>query len=227
MSAVDLLEFRSVSKHFQLPSGMVSALNGIDMRVSPGEFVALSGPSGSGKTTLLMLAALLDRPTTGKIVFEGRDTSSLNEAERSALRARSIGMIFQNYYLLSRRTVLQNVLFRFRYLPKWLQDPRATALQALDLVGLRRCAERPAGLLSGGEMQRVAIARAIAVGPKLLAADEPTGNLDAESAHAVMECLARLNALGTAIMLVTHNDSLLRYAGRRLRCRHGTLEDGN
>ncbi len=225
MNAAELLKFRSVSKRFRLQSGTVDALNNVDMTVSAGEFVALSGPSGSGKTTLLMLAALLDRPSAGNIVFDGRETSSLSEIERSALRARSIGMIFQNYYLLPRRTVLQNVLFRFRYLPNPPQEPRATALQALDMVGLRGFADRPAGLLSGGEMQRVAIARAIAVGPKLLAADEPTGNLDADAARAVMECLARLKALGTAILLVTHNDALLCYAQRCLRCHHGTLED--
>lgn len=227
MTAAALLELKSVSKHFSLPSGTIAAINNVNVSVSQGEFFALSGPSGSGKTTLLMLAALLDRPSTGKIIFDGRDTSSLDEPELSALRAHYIGMIFQNYYLLPRRTVLQNVVFRFRYMPRPPQKPYETASHALELVGLGGFADRPAGLLSGGEMQRVAIARAIAVGPKLLAADEPTGNLDAESAHTVMECLARLNALGTTIMLVTHNDSLLHYAGRCLRCSHGTLENGN
>lgn len=226
MSTAALLEFQAVSKHFPLSSGRVVALNAVNLSLAVGEFVALSGPSGSGKTTLLMLAALLDRPSAGHIIFDGRDTSGLSEGERSDMRAHCVGMIFQNYYLLPRRSVLQNILFRFRYMAQPPRDQRAMALQALDLVGLREYAERPAGLLSGGEMQRVAIARAVAVGPKLLAADEPTGNLDADSARTVMECLTGLNALGTAILLVTHNDALLRYARRCLTCRHGNVEGG-
>ena len=224
MNADPLLELRSVSKHYPHVAGNVSVVNDVDMTIARGEFVALSGPSGSGKTTLLMLATLLDFPSAGRIVFEGRDTAQLSESERSGLRAHAIGVIFQNYHLMPRRSVLQNVLFRFRYTSVPPGVAQRAALLALDRVGLRDSVQRPAGLLSGGEMQRVAIARAIASGPRLLAADEPTGNLDAHSTTAVMECLAELNALGTAVLLVTHNESLLDYAHRRLYCRRGALE---
>ena len=219
-----ILEFSAVSKRYELAAGAVQALGGVDFTLREGEFAALTGPSGSGKTTLLMLATLLDRPTTGKVSFGGRDVAELGEDALSALRARAVGIIFQNYHLLPGRTVLENVLFRFRYMLPQPEDMRGVALRALELVGLREFADRPVRLLSGGEMQRVAIARAMAVEPKLLAADEPTGNLDHESAHTVMECLKKLNQLGTTILMVTHNESLLGYADRRLKCRRGVLE---
>jgi len=218
-----ILEFRAVSKRYALASGPVQALAEVDFSLREGEFAALTGPSGSGKTTLLMLATLLDRATAGQVSFDGKDVAELGEDGLCALRARAVGVVFQNYHLLPERTVLENVLFRFRYMDPPPADAQAVALKALELVGLEELAERPARLLSGGEMQRVAIARAVAVEPRLLAADEPTGNLDSKSAGAVMECLARLNRLGTTVLMVTHNESLLGYADHRLQCRHGRL----
>jgi putative ABC transport system ATP-binding protein len=218
-----ILEFRAVSKHYALAAGGVQALHEVDLSLEQGEFAALTGPSGSGKTTLLMLATLLDRASAGCVRFDGQDVTALDEGALSALRARAVGVVFQNYHLLPGRSVLENVLFRFRYLDPQPADPRSIAMDALELVGLADLADRPARLLSGGEMQRVAIARAVAVAPRLLAADEPTGNLDSESATAVMDCLSRLNRLGTTVLMVTHNESLLGYAGRRLQCRHGRL----
>lgn len=225
MSHSAVLELKDVTRRYLLPSNTVMALDTVNFSLSAGEFVAVTGPSGSGKTTLVMICSLLDRPNSGRVVFDGHDVDGLDEDGLCELRATSIGVIFQNYYLLPRRSVLENVLLRFRYLDSPRADLRETALRALDLVDMRELADRPAHLLSGGEMQRTAIARAIVVMPKLLAADEPTGNLDGAATQSVMTCLHRLNELGTAVLLVTHNESLIRDSDRRVRCRNGTISD--
>jgi putative ABC transport system ATP-binding protein len=193
------------------------------MSIHPGEFVAIMGPSGSGKTTFLNLAALLDRPTSGMIHFGGQDVSILDDPGLTTLRKHRIGMVFQRFCLLSHRTVLENVLFRFRY----LDIPRPAALtlarQALAEMSLTAHADQPARLLSGGEMQRTAIARAVAAPPNLLLVDEPTGNLDHDSAEVVMKCFQSLNRRGITIILATHNPGLLKYCNRCLTCRDGTI----
>jgi putative ABC transport system ATP-binding protein len=223
MNAAPLLEFRAVEKRYATAAGEVAALSGVDFSIQAGEFVTVTGPSGSGKSTLLNLATLLDRPSAGSLRFEGTDVGALHESGRSKLRKHSIGMVFQSYHLLPERTVLDNVLFRFRYMDTPPREARAAAEQALGLTGLKHMADRTARFLSGGEMQRVAIARAVAVPPRLLAADEPTGNLDAESAAQVMECLRALNQVGTAVLLVTHNEALISHGRRHLAFRHGRL----
>ncbi|MGH8371647.1 MAG: ABC transporter ATP-binding protein [Gammaproteobacteria bacterium] len=224
MRAPPLLELNSVNKCYRTPAGNVEALHALDLAMHAGEFVAVTGPSGSGKSTLLNLATLLDRPTRGSIRFANVDTDSLSEQDRGELRKHSVSVIFQNYHLLPDRTVLENVLFRFRYMDTPLSEATLAAHRALELTGLTGLAQRPARLLSGGEMQRTAIARAVAVPLRLLAADEPTGNLDAESATQVMRCLAELNRGGTAILLVTHDLSLLRHTSRHIAFRHGQIE---
>jgi putative ABC transport system ATP-binding protein len=224
MSAAALLEFDSVDKSYATPAGQIPALTGVSLRISPGEFVTVTGPSGSGKSTLLNLATLLDRPSSGALRFDGTDLAALSEIERGGLRKQAIGMIFQSYHLLPQRSVLDNVLFRFRYMPTPLIEARAASQQALEQTGLTHMAERPAHLLSGGEMQRVAIARAIAVPLRLLAADEPTGNLDAESSEKVMSCLRDLNQAGTTVLLVTHNEALIANGTRHVSFRHGRIE---
>jgi ABC-type lipoprotein export system ATPase subunit len=223
MSAA-LLEFKAVDKRYHTPAGEVQALRRVDLKILPGEYVAVTGPSGSGKSTLLNLATLLDRPSAGALCFDGADISSFTESRRTDLRKRAIGVVFQSYHLLPERTVLDNVLFRFRYMDTPPAEARAAAEQALGVTGLAELAERPAHLLSGGEMQRVAIARAIAVPLRLLAADEPTGNLDAEAADKVMACLGRLNRAGTAVLLVTHNEALIGHGRRHVAFRHGQIE---
>ena len=185
----------------------------------------LTGPSGSGKSTFLHLAALLDVPTSGEVFFEDREISSLRGDELCELRKNSIGIVFQKYYLLPHRTVFENVLFRFRYLDYSTQDAREMASQALEMMQLNAIANRPARLLSGGEMQRVAMARAVALMPKLLIADEPTGNLDSSSATAVMDYLSMLNEAGLTILMATHNDSFLKYCSRHLVCNNGRIND--
>ena len=219
-----VLEMRGVRKSFPSPQGPVDVLRGIDLEVSPGEFVVVTGPSGSGKSTFLNLAGLLDHPTGGSVRFGGQEVSSLDEDELSHVRARRIGVVFQRFCLLPRRSALENVLFRFRYVDEEDEaEARSHATAALETVGLASAANRPARLLSAGEMQRVAVARAVALKPDLLVADEPTGNLDRQATTGVMECFKRLNDEGITVLMVTHNESLLSYAGRSLTCRDGVI----
>ena len=221
--AAPILELTGVTRRFPQPGGEVTALAEVSARVMPGEFVALMGPSGSGKSTLLNLAALLDHPTTGRVHLDGRDTSTLRERELCAWRARRVGMVFQRFHLLPRRSVLDNVRLRFRY----LDEPRARAESlsraALERVGLADLARRPARVLSGGEMQRVAIARAVALAPALLVADEPTGNLDAASAARILDLFVQLNRGGMTVLMATHNPALRAHASRCLRLDGGRV----
>ncbi len=220
-----ILKLENVSKSFATPRGPVTVLKAVNLTLYPGEFVALMGPSGSGKTTFLNLAALLDRPSSGTIHFGSQDVSALDEPGLNTLRKHRIGMVFQRFCLLSHRTVLENVLFRFRYLDVPRHQALPLARAALDEMKLSLHAHQPARLLSGGEMQRTAIARAVAAPPDLLLVDEPTGNLDHDSAEAVMQCFQTLNRRGMTILLATHNPALLKYCNRCLTCRDGTVHE--
>jgi putative ABC transport system ATP-binding protein len=212
-----------VTRVFASPGGAVHALRGVDVAVRRGEFVAVSGPSGSGKTTLLHVAALLDRPTSGTVEVAGVSAAGAGEEALGRLRGHALGMVFQAFHLLPRRTVEENVRFRFRYGPRAAAEERERVREALAWVGMEHAAGRQARWLSGGEMQRVAIARAVAGRPVLLLADEPTGNLDRANADAVMACFARLHREGIAILMVTHNEELLSFATRRLVCHDGRM----
>lgn len=220
-----MLEMRGVWKSYATPRGPLHVLRGMNLAIEPGTFVVITGPSGSGKSTFLNLASLLDTPTEGEVRFGGRVVSTLTETDLCALRKERIGMVFQKFCLLTHRTALENVLFRFRYLDTPARDARRFAEDALARVGLAEQADQPVRLMSGGEMQRVAIARAVARRPDMLVADEPTGNLDRAAAEGVMETFRALNADGITILLVTHNEALLRFASRHLVCRDGRLED--
>ena len=224
-NAMDILQMHDVNKSFRASHGRVDVLRSVTLSLSKGEFAILTGPSGSGKSTFLHLAALLDVPTSGELFFEKQEITSLWDDELCDLRKNSIGMVFQKYYLLPHRSVFENVLFRFRYLDYSSSDASKRTSQALEMMHLNAIADRPARLLSGGEMQRVAIARAVALMPKLLIADEPTGNLDASSANAVMDYLYRLNQDGLTILMATHNESFLKYCSRHLVCRDGRVSD--
>ncbi len=223
-----LLRFDGVSRSFATASGPHTVLQDVDVSIFPGEFSAITGPSGSGKSTFLNLCALLDVPSSGEIYFDGAATSAMAENDLNALRKQAVGMVFQHYCLLPYRTVLENVLFRFRYLDVARSTVRELAREALAMVGMADFEDRPTNLLSGGEMQRVGIARAIALRPRLLVADEPTGNLDRRSAEQVMACLSELGGRDDmAIMLVTHDESLLQYTSRQLRCNNGMLYEAH
>jgi putative ABC transport system ATP-binding protein len=218
-----ILTMTGVSKTFATATAPVTVLQAVNVTLYPGDFVAVTGPSGSGKTTFLNLAALLDRPTTGHIVLGQQELSALDGPALDALRKHRVGMVFQRFCLLSHRTVLENVLFRFRYLDTPREEALRLARQALADLGLEHHAAQPARLLSGGEMQRVAIARAVALPPDLLLVDEPTGNLDHTAADGVMRCFETLNRRGITILLATHNPALLTYCSRCLGFRNGTL----
>ncbi|MCZ7599725.1 MAG: ABC transporter ATP-binding protein [Gammaproteobacteria bacterium] len=220
-----VLAMDGVRKAFGSGRARVEALRGVDLVISAGEFVMVTGPSGSGKSTLLHLSALLDAPSGGRVAFMGKDLSRSGERALSLARARAVGIVFQRYALLPRRSVLENVMFRFRYTDCARGEAERLAREALARVGIDALSERPARVLSGGEMQRVAIARAIAARPRLLVADEPTGNLDRKAAGRVMEVFGRLHKDGMTIVMATHNLDLLRHASRRLELVDGAIAD--
>lgn len=220
-----ILSMENVSKSFVTPQGPVTVLRSVSLDLQAGEFAAVTGPSGSGKTTFLNLAALLDRPTGGTIRFRGETVSGFAESRLDSLRKHRVGMVFQRFCLLTHRTVLENVMFRFRYLDVPHATARQLATRALAELGLAPQAEQPVRLLSGGEMQRTAIARAVALPPDLLLVDEPTGNLDGAAAETVMKCFLTLNQRGITVLLATHNPALLGYCKRHLVCHEGTLTD--
>ena len=209
-----------VAKFFQRGATTVRALDGVDLEIAPGEFLALEGPSGSGKTTLLQLLGALDRPSAGDILFEGRDLVGLPDRELANLRLRSFGFVFQQFNLIPTLTAVENV--EAKLAP--IGGNRARALQLLDEVGLSDRADHLPGHLSGGEQQRVAIARALSVEPRVVLADEPTGNLDTATGGEIIDLLANLAAEhGSTVIVATHDTSLAARAPRRVGVRDGRL----
>jgi len=215
------LEARGLVKVY----GARRALDGVDLDVTRGSFVSVMGPSGSGKSTLLHLLGLLDSPTEGSYLLDGLDTSTLNDRDRSALRGRRIGFVFQEFHLLPHRTALENVLLAELY----NQTPRGARLRAavgaLDAVGLGHRLDALPTTLSGGESQRVAIARALVNQPSLVLCDEPTGNLDSRNAAALMELLDRLNAAGFTIVVITHDAGVAAHASRTIAISDGLISE--
>lgn len=221
MSAV--LRLEAVDKSYPTPSGQVDVLRRVNLQLEEGEFAVVTGPSGSGKTTLLSIAGLLDGPTSGSVWFDGHGVPPNDEPVLRRLRRESIGMVFQRFHLFERRSVLDNVLFRYRYLRHDPRTAREQAERALEQLGLSELRDRPARVLSAGERQRVAIARAVTLPPRLLLADEPTGNLDPESTARVMGCFRSLHARGMTVLLVTHHEALRAGSDRHLRCSGRTV----
>jgi putative ABC transport system ATP-binding protein len=208
-------------------TSVVRAVDGISLQVDSGDFVALLGPSGSGKSSLLNLIAGLDRPTSGTVVIHGKDLAQLSRDELAAYRLRTAGMVFQSFNLISTMTLVENVELPMRFAEVDRAERQSLARHALDRVGLApRLAHRPTEL-SGGEQQRVAIARALINHPRLLLADEPTGNLDSHTGAEIMSLIAECRAsLGMTIIMVTHERSLAeRYARRMLFLADGKLVD--
>jgi putative ABC transport system ATP-binding protein len=203
----------------------VRALRPADLVITDGDYVAVTGPSGSGKSTLLHLLGLLDAPTGGRYLLDGVDTATLNDKDRSALRGRRIGIVFQAFHLLAYRTALQNVLLAELY----NQTPRGARLQAaagaLGAVGLGHRLDALPTTLSGGECQRVAIARALVNSPALVLCDEPTGNLDSASAATLMEVLDDLNQAGYTIVVITHDPKVAAHARRTVAISDGLLSE--
>jgi putative ABC transport system ATP-binding protein len=226
-----LLAATNLRKTYRLGRGnLVQALRGVDFSLEPGEMVAIMGPSGSGKSTLMHLLGLLHQPDPGangqrpQISFDGREVSALSDGERTRLRARDMGFVFQDFNLVSTLTALENVYLACDYAGRGGRDGRKAAAEALASVGLAdRAAHKPAEL-SGGEQQRVAIARALVNQPKLVLADEPTGNLDSERTTEILALLGGLNmARGQAFVLVTHEPEVGAACGRIVRMRDGRV----
>ena len=213
-----------VSRVYGKGDGAVTALDNVNVEIAAGEFLALMGPSGSGKSTLLHLVGALDRPSSGRIEVGGTDIANLSPRDAARYRRREVGFIYQNFNLLPRLTVLENVAMPllFEGMARGERERRATAV--LEELGMGPRLKHTPGTLSGGERQRVAIARALVNQPRLLLADEPTGNLDSTNAAAAMALLAELNQdRGQTIVLITHDADVARAAGRVLRMRDGRL----
>ena len=202
------------------------ALRGIDMAIRAGEFVAIMGPSGSGKSTCMNILGCLDTPTSGKFLFDGVDVGRLRRDQRALLRRHYLGFVFQGFNLLNRTSAVENVELPLVYREIRGSERRSRALEALNAVGLAGWESHTPGELSGGQQQRVAIARAIVSEPKVLLADEPTGNLDTRTSREVMELLTAFNRdRSITIVMVTHEPDVAAYAGRRIQFRDGLLED--
>jgi putative ABC transport system ATP-binding protein len=202
----------------------VVALAGVSLEVGAGEKLAIMGPSGSGKTTLLSILGCLDRPTRGEYRFDGRRVEALDDDELSRLRNRSIGFVFQAFHLIPQLTVAENVETPLLYEGRPLTEWRPRALAALEQVGLADRADHRPAELSGGEAQRAAIARALVTSPRVLLADEPTGNLDTRTGEEIANLLDELHGRGGTVVLVTHNEALARRAERVVRLRDGRIE---
>jgi len=217
-----MIKIVDIRKTYQLNGLKVEALSGVSLEIDRGAFVALMGPSGSGKTTLMNIIGCLDAPSGGDYFLDGRNVAGLSEDQLSEVRSFDIGFVFQSHNLLARNTALENVCLPLYYRKE--ADPKNKAITALKRVGLEGRKNHFPNQLSGGESQRVAIARAIVTKPKIILADEPTGNLDTKTGAEIMEILKELNRSGVTVLIVTHDADIASIARRTIKIRDGKLE---
>ncbi|MFZ4686439.1 MAG: ABC transporter ATP-binding protein [Hyphomonadaceae bacterium] len=226
MADTDLIVLRNIAKTYRRGEETISIFSDLNLTIPSGDFVAMMGPSGSGKTTLLNLLGGLDRPTSGTILFDGAPIEKLSENQLSAWRAANVGFIFQFYNLMPTMSAARNVELPLLLTPLSAADRRRRVKTALDIVGLADRAGHKPKELSGGQQQRVAIARAIVADPKLILADEPTGDLDRMTAEEILGMLQLLNReLGKTIVMVTHDPAAAKYARRELHLNKGSFEE--
>src|SRR5262245_361252 len=220
-----IVHISNLVKHYFLEAATVRALDGVSLTVDRGEFVALMGPSGSGKSTLLNLLGCLDRPTRGHYFLDDEDVSEMDDDQLSDIRSKYLGFIFQSYNLLPQYTVVENIAVPLMYQERRLDEAsHRRCLRLADVVGLGNRTDHRPMQLSGGQQQRVAIARALVNDPHVILADEPTGNLDSHTSDEIMTMLAKLNAAGKTIIMVTHENDIAAWAKRVIRLRDGLVE---
>jgi putative ABC transport system ATP-binding protein len=218
-----MIELRGVSRYFQMGEQQVRALDDVTLTIEQGEYVSIMGPSGSGKSTLLNVLGLLDRPTSGQYLLDGRETTSMSDAELAHTRARKVGFIFQSFHLVPRLTAFENVELPLVLAGVSPAQRRQRVQQLLESLSLTDRAHHRPNELSGGQRQRVAIARAMVMEPNVLLADEPTGNLDHASGAEVLAALEELNARGITLLVVTHDIEVGDRARRHIRMRDGRI----
>jgi len=221
---MNIINFENISRVYQVGSEEVHALDNVSLKIDRNEYVAIMGPSGSGKSTLMNILGCLDTPTSGKYDLKGTDVSDMSDNELAEVRNREIGFVFQTFNLLPRATSFHNVELPLIYAGIPAAERRAKAEQALASVGLKdRMLHKP-NELSGGQRQRVAVARALVVGPSIILADEPTGNLDSKTGEDIMVLFQEIYKLGNTIILVTHEEYIANHAKRVIRLLDGRIE---
>ena len=220
----EIICMEGVRKLYRSGDNVVKALDGVDLRIREGSYVAIMGPSGSGKSTMMNLLGCLDTPTEGRYLLDGRDVGEMDDDQLSAVRGRKIGFVFQSFNLLPRLNALENVALPLLYAGVGKEERLRRAAAVLQQVGLAdRAGHRP-DELSGGQRQRVAVARALVTHPALILADEPTGNLDSATTEDVMKLFDAIHRKGNTVILVTHEEDVARHAGRIVRLRDGKIE---
>ena len=218
-----LIELKGITRTYRLGDETLHALDGVNLTIEAGEFVAIVGPSGSGKTTLANIIGGLDRPTSGSVIVDGNDLSDVRDSKLSAYRNKYLGFVFQSFNLQGTQTALENVMLPLVFAKMKPKERKARATVCLQAVGLGdRLRHRPTQL-SGGQRQRVAIARALAVQPRIIIADEPTGNLDSARGEEIMKLLKDLNKQGITLLIITHDLNIARQAGRIVQIRDGRV----
>ncbi len=219
-----LIEIRDVAKVYKVGQEEVRALDGVSVSVEKSEYLAIMGPSGSGKSTLMNIVGCLDTPTSGSYLLEGQEIRDRSDDELAAIRNRRIGFVFQTFNLLPRADALHNVELPLIYAGIPARERRERAVESLRAVGLLDRMHHKPSQLSGGQRQRVAIARALVIGPSIILADEPTGNLDSRTGEEILEAFGHIHGGGNTIILVTHEDYIARHAHRVIRIRDGRIE---
>lgn len=220
-----IISLKDIRKTYGTGESAYEALKGVSLNIKEGEIVAIMGPSGSGKSTLMNIIGLLDTPSAGRYVIDGRDTQSLNDDQMSELRNRTVGFIFQSFNLLPRISVIENVQRPMVYGGITTEESKSRALVSLEKVDLLEKVPRFPTQLSGGQIQRVAIARALVMNPAIILADEPTGNLDTATSAQVMDLLCQVNKQGNTVIIVTHSEEIASYAKRKIIIRDGLISE--
>ena len=221
---MSVIEVKDITKHYLLGTQTVEALRGVSFGIDKGEFIAIMGPSGSGKSTLMNIIGCLDSPTGGTYHLNNQEVSTLDGDELAGIRNKEIGFVFQNFHLLARNSALDNVMLPLKYAGVEKSDQIIRAKEVLSQVGLSSRIDHQPSELSGGQQQRVAIARALVNNPSIIFADEPTGNLDSQTGHDVMELFHNLNNQGQTIILITHENEVAAEAQRTIFIKDGLIE---